>query len=142
MKKRILRTSAMTVALAALCGGAGAAGMGDAQGAWVMTGTMQCSDVFKLAGKNVEFIDRDSSTSTGLIIEGKKVIAPQATCTVERVKSEKDHFTALLECADSLMFSSTSVSFKLLPDGTLERSDPSFPDVTYTYAKCEASDLK
>lgn len=132
----------MAAALAALCSGAGATTLENAQGAWVMVGTTTCSDTFKLVGKNFEFVDRDGSLSAGIIVEGKKIIAPEATCTVERVKSEKDHFTALLGCSDSVMFSNTSVSFKLLPDGTLERSDPTFPDVTYTYSKCEASDLK
>ncbi|MEQ1954491.1 hypothetical protein [Mesorhizobium sp. CN2-181] len=131
----------MAAALSSLCGSVGATSLEETQGAWAMTGT-NCGDTFKLAGKNFEFIDRDASLSTGIIIEGKKVIAPEATCTIERVKSETDHFTALLSCADSLTFSSISVSFKILADGTLQRSDPSFPDVTYTYAKCEASDLK
>ncbi|WP_442579828.1 hypothetical protein ACSBOB_30840 [Mesorhizobium sp. ASY16-5R] len=141
MENRLFRTSAAAAALFAMCAGAGATTLEDAQGAWVMTGT-KCADTFKLVGNNFEFLDRDASVSTGVIISGKKITAPEESCTVERVKAEKDHFTALLACSDSVMLSSASVSFKILPDGTLERSDPSFPDVTYTYAKCEASDMK
>ena len=50
----------MAAALLALCGGAGATTLENAQGAWVMAGTTKCSDTFKLVGKNFEFVDRDA----------------------------------------------------------------------------------
>ncbi|MDQ6435879.1 hypothetical protein RB623_17625 [Mesorhizobium sp. LHD-90] len=130
--------AAMVLASGAM---AGATTLEQAQGAWVMTGT-KCSDTFKLEGEQIVFIDRDASLANGIVIAGKKVTSPEASCTVERVKAEKDHFTALLGCSDSVMFSNQSVSFRILQDGTLERSDPMFSDVTYSYARCEASDLK
>jgi hypothetical protein len=90
------------------------------QGAWTMEG----------------FSDRNATQTTGIIVSGNKISAPNSNCTVGRVRLEKDHFAVQLTCADTITFSSLSVAFKVIDKNSFERFDPAFPDISFLYHKC------
>ena len=106
------------------------------QGAWTMSGTNCAATFRKAADGKIEFIDRGSSLTTGILIAGNKIVGPHATCTVERIRDEKDHLSVHLNCADAIMFSDISVSFRIVDADNFERFDPEFPEMSVIYHKC------
>jgi hypothetical protein len=112
-----------------------AASMGGMQGAWTMDG-FDCTNIFKKVGTKIEFIDRESNLTSGIIVSGNKIIGPGAVCTVDRIREEKDHFTVALNCATAIMFSDLSVSFRILDKDSFERFDPSLPEASFRYHRC------
>lgn len=106
------------------------------QGAWTMGGT-DCAATFEKQGGKIKFRDRTSSTTTGIIVSGSKVLWPQATCTAQKVRAGKDHLTAYLNCADAIMFSGLSVSFRIIDHDTFERYDTQFPEASVKYHRCK-----
>jgi hypothetical protein len=113
-----------------------AASLEQMQGAWVMEGA-SCSEAFKKSGGKVEFVDRDSSIDTGLIVSGKTITTPEQSCTVEKIRQEKDHISVLLGCSDAVMFSSISASFRMTDADHFERFETLFPDASFTYERCK-----
>jgi len=109
--------------------------MKEMQGAWVMDGT-DCGDVFEKKGDEIRFKETDSSLDTGLIVTGDKVQAATSTCTVAKLREESDHFSVLLNCADTVLSSSASMSFRMVDATHFERFDPSFPDFSIGFSKC------
>lgn len=116
-------------------GNAFAASMEAMQGAWTMDGT-DCAETFEKVDGNIRFQDRGGSTSTGIIVSGSKISAPNAICTAERVNQEENRLTVRLSCADSIMFGSMSVSFRLIDAEHFERFDQLFPEESTKYHKC------
>ena len=100
-----------------------------------MEGT-DCAQTFKKVGAEVQFIDRNATQTTGIIVSGNKIIGPNANCTAGRVREEKDHFSVQLTCSDSIMFSTVSMAFRVIDKNSFERFDPSFPDISFLYHKC------
>lgn len=113
-----------------------AASMDALQGAWTMNGT-GCEDTFKKAGDGFAYKDRSSSLTTGIIVSGSKIIGPASTCTAQRILQRGDHFAVQLSCSDAVLFSSFSVSFRIIDKTHFERFDPQFPEMSVTYYKCE-----
>jgi hypothetical protein len=116
--------------------GALAQGLDALQGAWTLGG-VDCGDTFVKNGSTWQFKDRNSSLNTGLIIEGKKMLGPGATCTIGRVADKGDHLVVSLGCEDAIMFNTVSVSIKIVDDTHFERFDPDFPESFGTYSKCQ-----
>jgi hypothetical protein len=106
------------------------------QGAWAMGGT-KCENIFTKVGKSVEFQDRNSSLTTGIIIRGNEIRGPLLTCTVAHVHEKKDYVSVNLNCADAIMFDNISVSLQKLDSTTFKRFDPEFPEIHVTYTRCD-----
>jgi hypothetical protein len=106
------------------------------QGAWTMDGT-DCATTFKKVGNNVEFIDRTSSLTTGIIISGRKITGTNMSCTAERIRPVGDHFSALLNCADSITFNTSTFSFRIIDADHFERFEADFPDMSFSYERCK-----
>lgn len=134
----VLSATGLTLALV-ICGGAvspaAAASVEALQGAWAMDGT-DCSTVFEKTGSEIRFKDPGSSLDTGILVTGSKVVGPSATCTVAKISEKGDHFSVLLNCADAVLSSTVSMSFRLIDSTHFDRFDPSFPDFSLSYAKC------
>lgn len=127
----------LAAGMAAVSGnGAFAAGLDAIQGAWTLDGG-DCTDIFVKDGNGWKFKDRDSSLNTGLIISGKKLLGPGATCSIGRVNDKGDHLVVALGCEDAIMFNTISVSIKIVDDTHFERFDPEFPESFGTYSKCQ-----
>ena len=117
-------------------GQAAAASLDAMQGAWTMDGT-ECAQTFKTVNGKSQFIDEDASVSTGIIIDGKKLIGQNGTCTIEGVSEKADMLVAHLGCADAVAFSDVTVNFKIIDATHIERFDPDFGDIGATYSKCD-----
>jgi hypothetical protein len=113
-----------------------AASIKELQGAWTMDGT-QCTDTFKKVGNKIEFKDRTASTSTGLLVTGSRIAGPNAACTTQSVRKQKDRLSANLTCVDSMMENSQTVTFKIVDSQTFERFDPFGDNMYVTYHKCD-----
>jgi hypothetical protein len=109
--------------------------MGLMQGAWTPDG-IDCAKTFKKVGTKIQFIDRESSVTTGVIVSGNKIVGPSAVCTVDRIREEKDHFSVALNCSTAIMFTDFSVSFRIVDKDNFERFDPTFPEASYRYHRC------
>ncbi|GLS29062.1 hypothetical protein SAMN04488498_101606 [Mesorhizobium albiziae] len=112
-----------------------AASLDALQGAWTAEGT-SCTDTFKTVNGHSEFKDRGASLNSGIIVSGKKITGANAVCTAGRVREEKDRLTISMTCADTIMFSDMSVSFRIIDKDSFERFDPNFSDVLTTYHRC------
>lgn len=134
----ILSSTGFTLVFA-ICGAAAsvaaAASMETMQGAWAMEGT-DCSAVFEKTGSEIRFKDPGSSLDTGIIVNGSKVVGPSATCTTTKISETGDHFSVLLNCADAVLSSTVSMSFRMIDSTHFDRFDPSFPDFSLSYVKC------
>ncbi|RUM95757.1 hypothetical protein EET67_21365 [Pseudaminobacter arsenicus] len=115
---------------------AAAAGLEGLQGAWTMDGT-DCAETFIKDGAQIRFRDRASSTTTGIIVSGSKIIGSNMSCTAGSVHQEKDHFSVLLDCSDAMMFQSMSASFRVTGQDSFERFAPGFPDMSFKYHRCQ-----
>ena len=136
MFKRFAQAAVLPLLFFGAVGQAAAASLDELQGAWTMEGT-GCADTFKKTGGTIEFKDRGSSLNTGLIIKGSEILGPLATCTVQHIRQKKDYLSAQLSCADTIMFNTISVSFRILDATKFERFDSEFPDFSVPYNKCE-----
>ncbi len=113
-----------------------AASIKELQGAWTMDGT-ECADTFKKVGKTIEFKDRTASTSTGLLVTGSRIAGANATCTTQSVRKQKDRLSANLNCVDSMVEDSQTVTFKIVDSKTFQRFDPFGDNMYITYHKCD-----
>lgn len=95
-----------------------------------------CTDTFKTVDGQLRFQDRGSSRSTGIIVSGDKITGANAVCTAKRIHQDKDRLSVSLSCADAVMFSEMSVTFRMIDDQRFERFDPVFSDVLATYHRC------
>jgi len=133
MRERLL--ALVVVSTIAGVGSAFAASLEAMQGAWTMEGT-DCAETFKTVDGHVRFQDRGSTLNSGIIVSGSKIAGPNQSCTATRIHREKDRITVSLSCADTIMFSDMSVSFRIIDKERFERFDPVFSDVLATYRRC------
>lgn len=132
----LVRLAAIGVCLTGMVGQVAAASLDALQGAWTSAGT-ECADTFKKSDGKIVYKDRTSTLTTGLLVEGNRILGPNTTCTAERVRQEKDHLVAYLNCADAIMFGGFSASFRIVDPTHFERIDNLFPELAVTYQKCE-----
>lgn len=116
--------------------GVQAASMDALQGAWTTGGT-DCADTFHKVDGKIAFKDKTSSLTTGILINGNKITGSNMSCTAGKISEMKDHLSVLLSCADSVMFQSMSMSFRVVDKDTFERMDPSFPEISMRYYRCQ-----
>lgn len=135
-KSRKVTAAIFGVAMSCAAGIANAASIGSLQGAWITFGT-DCADTFQKVDGKVQFKDRLSSQTTGIIISGDKVVGSNLSCTAGKVREGADNLSVLLSCSDTVMFDSMSVSFRVIDKDTFERFDPSFPEVSVKYHRCD-----
>lgn len=136
VKRRISRVFAVAVLAACIGSDAVAASIEALQGAWTMNGT-DCAATFEKVGDTIQYKDRTASVTTGIIVSGSRITGPNSTCTAQKIREEKDHFIAYLNCADAIMFDSFSVSFRIIDAQHFQRFDPQFPEAAVIYNKCE-----
>lgn len=136
MLERFARAAALSLLFFGAVGQATAAPLDALQGAWT-TGSTDCVDEFKKVGGRIEFIDRASSRTTGIIVRGSEILGSNATCTVERIRQERDRLSAYLTCVGAVMFGGMSVSFQIIDATKFKRFVPDFPEIHVNYFKCE-----
>lgn len=125
----------LTFALALAATGASAASLQTLQGAWTIEGT-DCSATFTKAHGKVDFKNKGSEVSTGIIVSGNKIISPDMSCTVQNVQPKNGRLAVRLSCADAVLVQSMSMSFRITGKDSFERFDPDYPKTAFTYQRC------
>ena len=100
------------------------------QGAWTLVGT-SCADTFEFSGGEPKFKDRGSSMNTGVIIRGDKIVGPSSTCTASHIRESQGQYTVHMSCDDAIMFSSVTVTLKIVDPQHFDRIDPDFSEDNY-----------
>ena len=95
-----------------------------------------CSQVFVKSDGVMNFINRDSSLNTGIIIRDDSMIGPHSICRIGAVTKHEDIFKVRLMCATAIMFDDVSVLLRVIDDNHFERVDPDFPEISRKYQRC------
>lgn len=104
-------------------------------GAWT-TSAASCDEVFvKRKGKLA--LKKTAEGWSAFIVRGNRIDGANATCRVTSSKQNGDVTTALLSCADKIIFDTMKVSLRFKDDGTFVRFDPEFPEVETSYHRCD-----
>lgn len=124
-------------ALLALAGGTTtiAAKEGVLQGAWTMVET-DCSQVFAQSDGKMEFINRESSLNTGIIVSDDIMMGPHSSCRIGGITKHQDIFKVRLMCSTAIMFDDVSVLLRVIDDNHFERIDADFPEISRKYQRC------
>jgi hypothetical protein len=90
------------------------------QGAWVGQG-LKCDDIFSSKGAYPRFRKPVNIFAPALIITGKRLVTPQASCRLRSVNPQGDRSVVTLDCANSVSLATTKVYLARTPDGSLVR---------------------
>jgi hypothetical protein len=90
------------------------------QGAWVEQ-SQKCGDVFTFRNGKPRFKEPVNIFAPGMIITGKRLVTPQATCSLKSAKADGSRTLVTLRCANSISQSDVKVLLAKLPDGRLAR---------------------
>jgi hypothetical protein len=112
-----------------------AASLETLQGAWIADGG-NCEQMFVKSGGRLHFKDRHAITTLGMIVSGKKFLGANASCVAHRVVPKGEHLSIGLRCSDAVIFADLSLSLKFIDATHFVRTDPLFPENTYSYHKC------
>jgi hypothetical protein len=124
------------ILLSMLGDGASAASLKALEGAWTLSGR-SCRDTFVEAGSGYQFRLR-SGPHRGVIVRGDRIIGANMTCRMSRVEQmEPNAYSVMLDCSPALAFPTISTVIKLLGETQFERFNPGFPDVRFTYDRCD-----
>lgn len=135
--KRLEKLLALLLANGGMLGMACANPLEALQGAWAMHG-VDCTAIFEnTAAGAIRFKERNSSLNAGIIVAGDRVVASTASCSVVRLSETDDHFSVLMNCADSILLDSVRMTFRVIDETHFERIDPDFPGFALEFNKCQ-----
>lgn len=95
-------------------------GSGPLQGAWLEQ-SLNCDDVFVFKGGKPAFRKPVNVFSPALLITGKRLVTPQASCTLGSLSQAGDRHEMTLNCANSIADQTVKAYFSLRSDGVLVR---------------------
>jgi hypothetical protein len=125
------------VASAVLLAVVPAAAQDGIQGAWVEQ-SQKCEDVIAFKGGKPVFKQPVNMFAPALIITGKRLKTPQASCGLKSAKPDGDRVTVLLSCANSISTADVKLSLAKLPDGRLARYYDENDQTGSRYVSCPA----
>ncbi|MFC7053335.1 hypothetical protein ACFQI3_11615 [Hansschlegelia quercus] len=105
------------------------------QGSWVAD-SFECRDVFITKAGKTLFRSKHDNTLPGFVVEGSRIRGKTASCSLISIKQTSNGYVAALNCKSQIMFGAMSVSLRLKDQDTIERYDPSFPEMRETYHRC------
>lgn len=127
-----------TAILVSFCaaGTARAQGIPKLDGAYVELGT-KCEDVFVKSKGGLRFSSQRNPFSSALLIRGKSLSTPIASCQLSHITQRGDFLDVSLQCANMVSYASVKAYFRIGADGALSRlSSPEDP-VGDKYEKCQ-----
>jgi hypothetical protein len=107
------------------------------QGAWVEQ-SQKCQDVIAFKGGKPVFKQPVNIFAPAMIITGKRLTTPQASCGLKSAKPDGDRVTVLLQCANSISTADVKLSLAKLPDGRLARYYDQNDQTGSRYVSCPA----
>jgi hypothetical protein len=107
------------------------------QGAWVEQ-SQKCQDVIAFKGGKPVFKQPVNIFAPAMIITGKRLKTPQASCSLKSAKPDGDRTTVVLQCANSISTADVTLSLAKLPDGRLARFYDQNDQTGSRYVSCPA----
>lgn len=104
-------------------------------GTWAVD-PASCGDVFTNRNGRPAFKRNSMDGAAGLIVSGKQMRGPRATCDLKSSKQQGEVLTLLLGCTSQIMFDTITVSVRFEGPDKLVRFDPAFSEITTTYNRC------
>ena len=130
------RLSALSLFVLLCCASLGVpAEAADFTGAWT-TDASVCSKVFVKNGARVSFAKDSELSGGGLIIEGRDIRGPGATCRIKTAKEDDAVTHMILSCATDIMFSDVQFSIRSVNANEIFRMFPNMPGMETKYYRC------
>ena len=107
----------------------------DLSGVW-STNVPFCDKIFTKKRTEISFAPNSDIYGTGFIIEGNRIKAKTATCSVKSRKEDGSVTHLMAVCATEIMMLDTQFSMRLVNSDTLERIYPGVPELDSRYGRC------
>ena len=107
----------------------------DLTGAWT-TDASVCNKVFVKSGARVSFAKDSELSGGGLIIEGREIRGPAATCRIKAAKEDSAVTHMILTCATDIMLSDVQFSIRSVNANEIFRMFPNMPGMETKYYRC------
>jgi hypothetical protein len=134
MTRRRLSALSLLVALCSVPLGASAEAA-DLTGAWT-TDANVCNKVFMKSGARISFAKDSELSGGGLIIDGREIRGPGATCRIKATKEDDAVTHMILTCATDIMYSDIQFSIRRVNADEIFRMFPNMPGMETKYFRC------
>ena len=104
-------------------------------GAW-STDNRVCNQIFTKKAKQVVFSELSELYGSGLIIDGNRIRAKSAQCTIKSRKQEGNDLELSAACSTSIMSQDLRFSLKVVDDNTFARAFPGMDGMELRYTRC------
>ncbi len=104
-------------------------------GAW-STDNRTCNQVFTRKGKQVVFSELSELYGSGLIIDGNRIKAKSAQCTIKSRKQGGNDLEMSAACSTSIMSGSLRFSLKVIDDNNFARIFPGTDGIELRHTRC------
>jgi hypothetical protein len=104
-------------------------------GAWTLSDN-NCADIFIDKGGHWEFRQPVDMYGRSVIVEGREVRGPEATCRIVQALVHEDEISLVLGCRNTLSFMHNSVHLRIKGDNQIDQDVPGLSGVTVSYKKC------
>jgi hypothetical protein len=105
-------------------------------GGWTLPDN-KCEDIFVDQGGRLAFRQPVDMLGPSIIVEGREVRGPQATCRIIKGAAHEDKLSLVMSCGDAVSFTQNAVQLQFKSANEIERSFPGSPDMSVTYKKCQ-----
>jgi hypothetical protein len=112
------------------------AGAFELSGAWATSADM-CGRVFTTKDKQTAFTELSDLYGSGFIVEGNRIVAKAARCTIESRKQDGSNLELSAACATSITTERMKFSLKVIDDDTIDRTIDEIPGMVVKYARCK-----
>jgi len=140
MKPTVLFPALVAASLLILPAGGSAAenkaGLSSLQGAWIEQ-SMDCAQVFKPAKRGMAFRPDVSVFAPAMVVSGRRIATPGATCTIQSISQLSDRMTLNLGCTTTITTSPVKAYVSVAQDGSLVRYNNATDSVGSKYEACK-----
>lgn len=107
----------------------------DITGVWV-TNASACEKVFVKRGNDITFATDADAYGSGFIIEGTRIRAKIATCSIKSRKESGSTVHLVAACATDIMLSDVQLSVRVVNRDKITRIFPGLPELETSYERC------
>ena len=107
----------------------------DLTGAWASQADL-CKLVFTKKGNEVAFTEFSDVYGSGFIIDGNRIRAKAANCTIASRKQNGDTIELKANCASSVATQSATFLLKVIDDNNIARVIPEIDNSQIKYTRC------
>ena len=104
-------------------------------GLWA-TDARNCDKIFSKTGQGFVFAKESDLYGSGFIIEGRRVVTPNARCDIKSSKQDGAITHLIAGCATDVMLSNMQASFKTINKDRILRIFPAVSDMEIPFERC------